>query len=255
MSDLFSVKGKTVLVTGGGRGIGAMISRAFAERGARVIISSRNAEACDAFATELSQTGECHSLPADLSKSEEIDRLVEQIARQFGSLDVLVNNAGVAWGAPIGEFPEAGWDKTMNINLRGPFFLIQKLLPMFEASPHGDARIINIASIDGISPPQFDTFAYSASKAGLLMLTRHLAMKLGGRNIRVNAVAPGFFETDMTQGILADGKPDVIERTPLNRLGQADDIAGVCLFLASKASAFITGAVIPCDGGLESCGN
>lgn len=254
MKDLFSVKDKTVLVTGGSRGIGAMIARSFVEHGARIIISSRKAAVCDALAQDLSQIGECHSLPADLSKIEDIAGLADAVADRFGTLDVLVNNAGATWGAPLAEFPEAGWDKTMNINLRAPFFLVQKLLPVLNTASAEGARIINIASIDGLSPPAFDSFAYSASKAGLIMLTQHLAKKLGPKNILVNAVAPGFFPTDMTQNILEGLGDQVIRATPLGRMGAADDIGGLCLFLASRASAFVHGAVIPCDGGLASCG-
>ncbi len=254
MKDLFSVSGKTVLVTGGSRGIGAMIARSFVAHGAHVIISSRKAESCDQLAAELSRSGVCHSLPADLSRTEEIVRLSDAIADRFGTLDVLVNNAGATWGAPLEDFPEAGWDKTMNINLRAPFFLIQKLLPVLNTESEDGARIINIASIDGLSPPAFDSFAYSASKAGLIMLTRHLAAKLGPRNILVNAVAPGFFPTDMTRGVLSGAEDEVIGRIPLRRLGESDDIGGVCLFLASRAASFVHGIVIPCDGGMESCG-
>lgn len=252
--DLFNVAGKTVLVTGGSRGIGAMIARSFVEHGARVIVSSRKEAACRATAETLSQAGECHALPADLSVTSEIARLAGSVAVRFGTLDVLINNAGATWGAPLDEFPEAGWDKTMNVNLRAPFFLIQKLLAVFDCSSRDGARIINIASIDGMSPPVFDSFAYSASKAGLIMMTRHLAKKLGPRNIRVNAIAPGFFPTDMTDGVLAEAEAQVRAQTPLGRMGTAEDMGGLCLFLASRASSFVHGALIPCDGGLASCG-
>jgi NAD(P)-dependent dehydrogenase (short-subunit alcohol dehydrogenase family) len=254
MSELFSVSGKTVLVTGGSRGIGAMIARSFVMHGARVIISSRKAAVCDGLAQELSLIGECHSQPADLSRIEEIARLADTTAERFGTLDVLVNNAGATWGAPLEEFPEAGWDKTMDVNLRAPFFLVQKLLPVLNRASVDGARIINIASIDGMSPPEFDSFAYSASKAGLIMLTRHLAKKLGPQNILVNAVAPGFFPTDMTREVLEGMEERVLEEIPLRRMGGADDIGGLCLFLASRASSFVHGAVIPCDGGMYSCG-
>jgi NAD(P)-dependent dehydrogenase (short-subunit alcohol dehydrogenase family) len=253
MSALFDVSGKSVLITGGSRGIGAMIARSFVENGARVMIASRKATDCDDFAAELAESGECLSVPADLSQVGEIERLADAVVDRFGTLDVLVNNAGATWGAPLGQFPEAGWDKTLNINLKAPFFLVQALLPALESSAAG-ASVINIASVDGLSPPPFDSFAYSASKAGLIMLTRHLAAKLGPRNIRVNAVAPGFFATDMTRGVLGGVETKVIESVPLRRLGKPDDIGGLCVFLASRASSFVHGAVIPCDGGLESCG-
>lgn len=254
MRDIFSVQNKTVLVTGGSRGIGAMIARSFAEHGAKVIVSSRKEAACNALVQELSQITECHALPADVASTDEIVRLAMTFADRFEKLDVLINNAGATWGAPLEEFPVAGWDKTMNVNLRAPFFLIQQLLPfMNTASPDG-ASVINIASIDGLAPPAFDSYAYSASKAGLIMLTRHLAKSLGPQNIRVNAIAPGFFPTDMTRGVLENLEKQVLQSTPLGRLGSADDIGGLCLFLASRAAAFVHAAVIPCDGGLYSCG-
>lgn len=253
MDDLFSVKDTILLVTGGSRGIGKMIARSFVERGATVIISSRKIDACEEVAAQLSAVGRCDALPADLSQMAEIERLSQTIMERYGRLDVLVNNAGATWGAPLGGFPESGWDKTMDINLRAPFFLTQKLLPALKvASP--EARIINIASIDGLSPPSFDSFAYSASKAGLIMLTRHLAKQLGAEGITVNAVAPGLFRTDMTAGLIDQAQGDFINANPLGRIGEPDDIGGLCLFLASKAAAFVNGATIPCDGGLQSCG-
>lgn len=253
-NGLFEVSGKCVLVTGGSRGIGAMIARSYVEHGARVAIASRRSDDCDRLTAELSQIGECHSLPADLSRVSEINRLAKMVSGKFGALDILVNNAGTTWGAPLEAFPEAGWDKTLNINLKAPFFLIQSLLPMLEKAACGSASVINIASVDGLSPPSFDSFAYSASKAGLIMLTRHLAAKLGPRNIRVNAVAPGFFATDMTRGVLEEIEAQVVESVPLRRLGQPNDIAGLCLFLGMRAASFVHGAVIPCDGGMHSCG-
>lgn len=253
-SDLFSVRDQTVLVTGGSRGLGAMIARSFAKHGAKVIVSSRKRAACDALVDELAPVAECHSLPADVSRMEEIRRLANTFSERFGALDVLINAAGATWGAPLEEFPESGWDKTMDLNLRAPFFLVQQLLPFMNTQGRDGARVINIASIDGLSPPPFETYAYAASKAGLIMLTRHLAKTLGPKNVRVNAVAPGFFPTDMTRGVLADIEKEVIASTPLGRLGSADDISGLCLFLASRASSFVHGAVIPCDGGRDSCG-
>jgi len=254
--DLFNVENKLVLVTGGSRGIGEMIARAFVLNGARVLISSRNTGACDALAEDLAQQGSCEALPFDLANAEGVAGLAVRLEQSYGRLDVLVNNAGATWGAPLDDFPESGWDKTVNLNLKTPFFLTQKLLPALRraASADAPARVINIASIDGLSPPEFNSFAYSASKAGLLMLTRHMARKLAADNILVNAIAPGFFSSKMTEATLEEIGEEVLKATPLGRLGTPDDIGGVALFLAARASAFLTGAIIPCDGGLSTTG-
>lgn len=254
--DLFCVKNKTVLVTGGSRGIGEMIATAFVQYGANVFISSRSSEDCESVCSRLGGTGRISAIPADLSSISGIDDLVAKLNNETVGLDVLINNAGATWGATIDDFPESGWDKTLNLNLKSPFFLSQRLLPSLRhrASRHSPARIINIASIDGIQPPEFDTFAYSASKSGLIMLTRHMAKKLAPEQILVNAVAPGFFPSKMTQKSLETIEEAVLESTPLGRLGEPDDIAGLTLFLASGASSFITGACIPCDGGRSTCG-
>jgi NAD(P)-dependent dehydrogenase (short-subunit alcohol dehydrogenase family) len=256
VNNLFDVRDQVVLVTGGSRGIGEMIARAFVENGARVLISSRNVEACQYLAEELSRHGHCEAHPFDLATGEGVAGLAEAVERRGGALDVLINNAGATWGAPLDTYPESGWDKTFNLNLRTPFFLTQKLLPALRRSATADkpSRIINIASIDGISPPDFDSFAYSASKAGLLMLTRHMAGKLARDNVLVNAIAPGFFPSKMTESSLREMGDEVLEATPLGRLGRAEDIGGVALFLAARASAFMTGAVVPCDGGLSTTG-
>ncbi len=256
MRDLFTVQGKLVLVTGGSRGIGEMIARAFLLHGARVLISSRKASACNALAEDLARFGSCEALPFDLAEAQGVAGLADRIEHAYGRLDVLVNNAGATWGAPLDTFPESGWDKTVDLNLKTPFFLTQKLLPALRRAATADApsRVINIASIDGLSPPEFDSFAYAASKAGLLMLTRHMARKLAGDNVLVNAIAPGFFPSKMTEATLDEIGEDVLEATPLGRLGGPEDIGGVALFLAARASAFLTGAVIPCDGGLSTTG-
>ncbi|MFZ4605599.1 MAG: SDR family oxidoreductase [Caulobacter sp.] len=245
-----------MLVTGGSRGIGEMIARAFVDSGAVVLISSRKVEACRALADELSAHGRCEPFPFDLSTAEGVSGLVAAVDRRGGGLDVLINNAGATWGAPLESFPESGWDKTLDLNLKTPFFLTQKLLPALRRAGAADrpARVINIASIDGIAPPEFDSFAYSASKAGLLMLTRHMAKVLARENILVNAIAPGFFPTRMTGATLEEAGENVLRMTPLGRLGRPDDIGGVAIFLASRASAFLTGVTIPCDGGLSTAG-
>lgn len=250
MKTLFDVDGRVVLVTGGSRGIGKMIARGFVENGARVYLSSRKAAACDAAAAELSAFGTCFPLPADVADETVWPAVASAIGEAEGRLDVLVNNAGASWGAPIEDYPVAGWDKVMNVNLKSVFFLVQQLLPLLRNSAFAPARIINIASVNGLQPPMLETFAYSASKAGCIMLTRHLAKRLAADNILVNAIAPGPFATDMMAGTLAERESEYVERNPLRRLGTPEDIAGVAQFLASRASAYTTGAVIPCDGGV-----
>jgi NAD(P)-dependent dehydrogenase (short-subunit alcohol dehydrogenase family) len=263
IKDLFSVAGKTVLVTGGSRGIGEMIAAGFLANGAKVYVSSRKAAVCDATAARLAQEsgGTCISIPADLATAEGVASLAAAIGDQEDHLDVLVNNAGASWGAPLDEFPEHGWDKVMDINVKGVFFLTQRLLPLLEAaaSAGAPARVINIGSIDGIRTPIFDTFSYGPSKAAVHALTRQLAIPLARRGILVNAVAPGPFPTWMlSTGVGGGGKVEttnwepVAERNPTGRIGTPADIAGTVLFLASKAGEFIVGQVIACDGGITA---
>ncbi len=260
MQDLFSVDGKVVIVTGGSRGIGEMIAAGFLANGAKVYISSRKAEVCDATAARLQAEfgGECISLPADMSTLEGIQGFADAFSQREDHLDVLINNAGVAWGAPLEEFPEVGWDKVMNTNVKGPFFLTQKLLPLLEkaATFEEPARIINVGSIDGIKTPIFDNFSYGPSKAAIHHLTRVLAAHLIKRNIIVNGIAPGPFPTYMlSTGVGGGGDAentdwDAVGKTnPRGRVGKAEDIAGLAIFLASKASGFTVGDVITCDGG------
>ena len=261
IGDLFSVKGKTVLVTGGSRGIGEMISAGYLANGAKVYISSRKAATCDETAKRLSDTygGECISLPANLAEMSGIESLVKSLGERENHLDILVNNAGVSWGAPLDEFPEGGWDKVFDTNVKGVFFLTQKLLPLLEARATNDdpSRVINIGSIDGIRTPIFDTHSYGPSKAALHSLTRQMAAKLVKRNIIMNAIAPGPFPTWMlSTGVGTGGDVDgtdwsVIGRTnPRKRVGTPEDIAGLAIFLSSRAGAFTVGEVITCDGGL-----
>jgi len=249
--NLFSVEGKSVVVTGGSRGIGEMIARGYVENGARVYISSRKAEVCDRLAEELSEYGSCASLPFDLSKMEGIVGLAAAVAARDPKLDVLINNAGATWGAPIDEYPEDGWDKTVDLNVKSIFFLTQKLLPQLRAAASADspARVINIASVNGIEPPALETYAYSTSKAGCIMLTRHLAKRLAAEHILVNAIAPGPFPSQMMAATLARAGDAIARANPRGRIGQPEDIAGVAIFLGSRASAYTTGATIPCDGG------
>ncbi len=261
IDDLFSVRGKVVLVTGGSRGIGEMIAAGFLANGAKVYISSRKADACDATAVRLADTydGECLSIPADLSELDGIDALTAELTSRESHLDVLVNNAGVSWGATLDEFPEKGWDKVMDTNVKGVFFLTQRLLPLLEATATVDepTRVINIGSIDGIRTPAFDTHSYGPSKAAVHALTSQLAGRLVTRNILVNAIAPGPFPTWMlstgvgTGGDVEGTDWDALGQTmPRGRVGTPDDIAGLAIYLASRAGAFTVGAVITCDGGI-----
>ncbi|MGA0602762.1 SDR family oxidoreductase [Caulobacter sp. KR2-114] len=251
MRNLFNIEGKVAVVTGGSRGIGEMIARGYVENGAKVYVSSRKAEVCDRVAEELSAYGTCISLPADLSKMDGIVALAAAIAEREPKLDILVNNAGATWGAPIDEYPEDGWDKTVDLNTKSIFFLTQKLLPQLRAAATWEhpARVINIASVNGIEPPGLETYAYSTSKAGCIMLTRHLAKRLAGDNILVNAIAPGPFQSHMMAATLARAGDAIAKANPRGRIGTPEDIAGVAIFLASRASAYTTGAVVPCDGG------
>jgi NAD(P)-dependent dehydrogenase (short-subunit alcohol dehydrogenase family) len=259
-NELFSVSGKVALVTGGSRGIGEMIASGFLANGAKVYISSRKAAACDTTAARLSQEygGECISLPGNVAELDGIDAVAAQLSEREPQLDILVNNAGASWGATIDEFPEIGWDKVMDTNVKGVFFLTQRLLPLLEAGATVDdpARVINIGSIDGIRTPTFDTVSYGPSKAAVHSLTRQLAAKLVKRNILVNAIAPGPVPTWMlstgvgTGGDVEGTDWDAIGKAmPRGRIGTPEDIAGLAIFLASRAGAFTVGEVITCDGG------
>ena len=252
--DLFDLSGKTAVVTGGSRGIGFMIARGLLEAGARVFISSRKADACAAAEQELSRYGTVVAVPADLSAEAGCLRLASEVAERERALNVLVNNAGATWGAPIEEFPAAAWDKVVDLDLKAPFFLTRAFLPLLEAGgTHEDpARVINIGSIDGLRVPPFPTYAYSASKAGLHHLTRVLARELGPRRITVNAVAPGPFESKMMAATLKELGDVIADTAPLKRIGRPDDMAGVAIYLASRAGAYVTGAVIPVDGGIAT---
>ena len=260
IADLFSVQGKVVLVTGGSRGIGEMIAGGFLANGAKVYISSRKADVCNETAKRLSDTfgGECISLPANLADMAGIDGLVKALNERENHLDILINNAGVSWGAPLDEFPEVGWDKVFDTNVKGVFFLTQKLLPLLEARATNDdpSRVVNIGSIDGIRTPIFDTHSYGPSKAALHSLTRQMGSKLVKRNIIMNAIAPGPFPTWMlSTGVGTGGDVDntdwsvVARGNPRKRVGTPEDIAGLAIFLCSRAGAYTVGEVIACDGG------
>jgi NAD(P)-dependent dehydrogenase (short-subunit alcohol dehydrogenase family) len=254
VSELFNIAGKTALVTGGSRGIGAMIARGYVEAGAKVYISSRKAEVCDEVAAELSKVGTCVSLPANLADEAACNTLAAQISERENALHILVNNAGATWGAPLAEFPADAWDKVLDLNVKAPFFLTRALLPLLEAAATEDdpARVINIGSIDGIQVPMLETYSYSSSKAAIHQLTRHLARNLGRKHITVNAIAPGPFESKMMAATLRDFGADIARSSPLNRIGRPDDMAGTAIFLASRAGSYVTGAVLPVDGGIAT---
>jgi len=249
-TDLFSIAGRTALVTGGSRGIGRMIAEGFVSYGAKVYISSRKAADCDATAAELSKIGECISIPMDVSTVEGCKRLADEIGARESKLDILVNNAGAAWGAPFDEFPESGWDKVMDLNAKSVFFLTQALAPMLRAaaSEETPAKVINITSIDGVSPNPQETYSYHASKAALIHLTRRMALRLVQDNIIVNAIAPGPFASEMNR-VARDQEDAVAARTPAGRIGRPEDMAGAAIFLASKAGDYMIGGNILIDGG------
>jgi len=255
MADLFALDGKVALVTGGSRGIGAMIARGFVEAGVRTYISSRKAAPCDAMAAELSEIGWCQSLPADLSTEGGCRDLAAAISEREDKLDILVNNAGATWGAPIAEFDDAAWEKVLSINVKGVFHMTKALLPLLEAagSPEEPARVINIGSIDGIHVPILETYSYSASKAAVHQLTRHLARRLAP-SITVNAIAPGPFESKMMAATLDAVGEQIAASAPLKRIGRPDDMAGTAIFLASRAGSYVTGSIIAVDGGIATVG-
>jgi len=250
--DLFDLTGKTAVVTGGTRGIGLMIARGLLQAGASVYLSSRKPEAGEAAAAGLSVHGRVMSVPADLAREEECVRLAAEVGRAEEQVHVLVNNAGATWGAPLAEFPASAWDRALDLNLKAPFYLTRAFLPLLEAAGTADdpARVINIGSIDGLRVPELPTYSYSASKAGVHQLTRVLARELGPRHITVNAVAPGPFESKMMAATLAEFGEQIAASSPLGRIGRPDDMAGVAIFLSSRAGAYVTGAIIPVDGGI-----
>ena len=258
MDDLFDVSAKTALVTGGSRGIGLMIARALVQGGARVIISSRKAGELEQAAQQLAALGDCQAIPGDISTPAGAQQLAAATSERFWQLDILVNNAGATWGAPLEQFPASGWDKVSHTNVEGVFHLTVALLPALRAAAAANppARVINIGSVDGLRTPSVENYSYSASKAAVHMLTRHLAKRLAAERITVNAIAPGPFESKMMAFLLEDpeSREIVASNVPLGRIGQPEDMAGLSLFLASRAGAYLTGTVIPLDGGITGCG-
>ena len=251
MSDLFSLAGRTALITGGSRGIGRMIAAGFLKAGARVYISSRKAAACDATAAELSALGPCFALPADVSTVAGAQALAAAYQAREPALDILVNNAGAAWAAPFDEFPEKGWDKVMDLNLKSPFFLTQALHGALKAGAvQRPAKVIHIASIDGLSVNPWETYSYSASKAGLIHLTKRMALRLVQDNIVCSAICPGAFASEMNQEARDHGA-EVAARIPARRLGLDDDMAGAAIYLASRAGDYVVGTTLVVDGGVS----
>lgn len=253
-ADIFSVAGKTALVTGGSRGIGYMIAEGLLRAGARVYLSSRKEHACSQAQQALSPLGEVHAIPCDVSSEEQCAALIGEIGdRESGRLDILINNAGATWGARFDDFPAAGWDKVLAVNLKAPFVLAQRARPLLEESSTSDdpARIINIGSIDGIVVPGFGNYSYAASKAAIHHVTRHLAAELAP-TILVNAIAPGPFPSKMMESTLQEVGAELRAASPVKRLGEPDDIAAAAIYLASRATTFMTGALIPLDGGLST---
>ncbi|WP_337661203.1 glucose 1-dehydrogenase [Erythrobacter sp. Alg231-14] len=256
MKSLFDVAGKVAVVSGGSSGIGAMMARGLLENGAKVYITARKAERLEAMAKDLSELGECIAVQGDMSRVEGIEALVEEITKRENKIDILINNAGANWAAPLENFPEKGWDKVMDINIKSIFFATQKFLPLLKAAGNSEdpARVINIASINGVRNSGMPTYAYTASKSGVINLTEHLATDMAASGINVNAIAPGLFPSDMTKQIVDnDGMTKhAIAQIPRRRMGKPEDIAGTAIYLCSQASSWMTGQTIVLDGGMIS---
>ena len=251
MKKLFDISGKVALVSGGSRGIGEMIAEGFVKNGVKTFITSRKADQCNETAKRLSQYGDCISIPADLTDIKEIKKIKKTIQGKVDRIDILINNAGAVWAADFDSFPENGWDKVMDTNVKAMFFLTQELMELLEKSATNEdpSRVINVGSIDGIGIPRAETYSYPASKAAVHQLTRVMANRLANRNININAIAPGPFESQMMKSTLKSFGDEIINSVPRKRIGKPEDMAGAAIFLSSKASAYITGIVMPVDGG------
>ncbi len=252
--DLFKLDGKTAIVTGGGRGLGAQIAEGFAEAGANVVLCSRKVEACEEMAEKLKQQGvRTMALECDVTKPEDVERVVKKTLEEFGAIDILVNNSGATWGAPVLEMPLDAWRKVLDVNITGTFLMSQAAGEAMVRQ--GSGKIINIASVaglGGIDPRLMDTIGYNTSKGAVITFTKDLAAKWGQHNINVNALAPGFFPTKMSKGLIEKGGNELLNMTPLNRFGTEEDLKGAALFLASRASDYVTGDVIIVDGGMHA---
>jgi NAD(P)-dependent dehydrogenase (short-subunit alcohol dehydrogenase family) len=257
MSSLFGIEHKTALVTGGAQGMGRMIAEGLVRAGAKVYITSRKPDICENTARELTQFGKCLAIAADLNTPEAVVALANEVKSRESQLSILINNAGRTWGAPLEAFPDKAWAPVMAVNVQGPFTLIRELLPLLvaAASAEDPARIINIGSLAGLRAERLSAYSYAASKAALHHLSRTLAADLAERNITVNSVVPGYFPTQMTAHIRKDAAEmhELLERVPLGRLGEADDVAGACIFLSSRAGRYITGSELVLDGGMSGC--
>jgi NAD(P)-dependent dehydrogenase (short-subunit alcohol dehydrogenase family) len=254
LQELFSIRGKTAVVTGGTRGIGLMIAEAYVRAGAKVYVSSRKADVVAETEAALSKLGECIGIPADLSTEDECRRLASEISGREDQVHILVNNAGATWGAPIDEYDDVAFSKVLDLNVKGVFHLTKFLRPQLEAAATDDdpARVINVGSIDGIHVPALETYSYSASKAAVHQMTRVLAAKLAPQHIAVNAIAPGPFESKMMAATLQAFGDQIAASAPLKRIGRPDDMAGTAIFLSSRAGSYLTGTVIPVDGGIAT---
>ncbi|MFE5570779.1 SDR family oxidoreductase [Amycolatopsis japonica] len=253
-SGLFDLSGKYALVTGGTRGIGMMIARGLLQAGARVIVSSRKADACAEAQRLLSEFGDVQAIPADLSRHDECQRLADLVKAGWERLDILVNNAGAMWREPLETFPAEAWDAVIDLNLKSPFWLVQALLPALRRAGTADdpARIINIGSIAAIHVAEAPNYSYAGSKAALHQLTRVLARELGPQHVTVNAIAPGVFPSQMMAATIDAIGDTIAAKTPLRRIGRDDDMAGTAVFLAGRAGSYLTGAIVPVDGGIAT---
>ncbi len=256
IESLFGVAGRKVVVTGGSRGIGEMIAEGFVDAGAEVIITSRKESELMATAERLAVKGTCIGIQGDLSNPEGVSAFADAVKATWDQVDVLVNNAGASWGAPLGEYPVDGWDKVMNVNVRGVYYLTEALVDQLRAAGDADnpARVINIGSVDGLRACDLEHYAYSTSKAAVHHLTRQLAKRLRHEHVLVNAIAPGPFESKMMAFALSDdeARANVAAEVPIGRIGRPDDMAGVAIFLASRAGSFVTGSVLPVGGGIAT---
>lgn len=258
MKDLFSIKDKVALITGGSRGLGYMMAKGYLENGARVYITSRKEDACHEAAAGLAKFGTCIAVPVDITNANGLSALAQTISQKEEGLHILINNAGAGWEAPMESFPEFGWDKVLDVNVKALFYTTREFLPLLEAAgtPLDPARVINIGSIAAFISNSMGLYSYGPSKAAVHHLTQSLARELAQQNITVNAIAPGRFPSRMTHTIIENKEvyEAELKQIPFHRYGKEEDIAGLAIFLASKASAYMTGSIISLDGGLAISG-